>query len=266
MSQYERGLLRMQNVAIFWDLDNTYYTQNYYYGGGTQSLIQLLDLIWKRYENTTVRLFRAYADFEKIRGLQTDIQKKRVTPKHVFSSNNNSENRKNAGDIELSLDALETALKNPEIDKYVIVSADRDMIPLINRLRFYGKTVDFIYLEAAISDDRLILDFPNSSESIEKMMGLTVFNKGHVFASTDLSPNVSFAIKVVTEFYTRNKGKTTMFVGKSIFVDDITRLTKISGLMAEALLDYCVKHQHLTETIHQSTKKTQYILPPQSNE
>jgi len=64
------------------------------------------------------------------------------------------------------LDALETVFKCPDIDIFVIISADQDMIPLMNRLKYYGKIVDLYYLEASIADDQLILDFCDNQFSI----------------------------------------------------------------------------------------------------
>lgn len=103
-------------VAVFWDLDNTYWSILAAYGQVEKSEEKVIDKIWGLFRDDTIRVFRAYADYEKIRGVQTTIQRKRVTPKHVFSSNSGSENRKNAGDIELSLDALETVFKCPEVE------------------------------------------------------------------------------------------------------------------------------------------------------
>jgi uncharacterized protein (TIGR00288 family) len=48
---------------------------------------------------------------------------------------------KNAGDINLALDALEMAFTHDHINAFAIVSGDSDFIPLVNKLREYGKTV-----------------------------------------------------------------------------------------------------------------------------
>ncbi|MHB8157055.1 MAG: NYN domain-containing protein, partial [Desulfocucumaceae bacterium] len=127
-----------KQIAVFWDLDNTFWTLLNLYGNVDNPLERIIEFIYSKYKNDSIRVFRAYADFEKLRptlqDAQTIIQKRRVTPKHIFSSNAGSNDRKNAGDIELSLDAIETVLKTSEITDYIIISADKDMIPLINRL------------------------------------------------------------------------------------------------------------------------------------
>lgn len=48
---------------------------------------------------------------------------------------------KNAADINLALDALEMAFTHDHINAFAIVSGDSDFIPLVNKLREYGKTV-----------------------------------------------------------------------------------------------------------------------------
>src|SRR5215813_10467221 len=48
---------------------------------------------------------------------------------------------KNGADINLALDALEMAFTHPHVNAFAIVSGDSDFIPLVNKLKEYGKTV-----------------------------------------------------------------------------------------------------------------------------
>jgi len=48
---------------------------------------------------------------------------------------------KNAADINLALDALEMAFTHDHVSAFAIVSGDSDFIPLVNKLKEYGKTV-----------------------------------------------------------------------------------------------------------------------------
>src|SRR5271163_2198469 len=48
---------------------------------------------------------------------------------------------KNGGDINLALDALEMAFTHPHVNAFALVSGDSDFIPLVNKLKEYGKTV-----------------------------------------------------------------------------------------------------------------------------
>jgi uncharacterized protein (TIGR00288 family) len=48
---------------------------------------------------------------------------------------------KNGADINLALDALEMAFTHDHVNTFAIVSGDSDFIPLVNKLKQYGKTV-----------------------------------------------------------------------------------------------------------------------------
>jgi uncharacterized protein (TIGR00288 family) len=48
---------------------------------------------------------------------------------------------KNGADINLALDALEMAFTHMHVNAFAIVSGDSDFIPLVNKLKEYGKTV-----------------------------------------------------------------------------------------------------------------------------
>ena len=48
---------------------------------------------------------------------------------------------KNGADINLALDALEMAFSHDHINAFAIVSGDSDFIPLVNKLREFGKTI-----------------------------------------------------------------------------------------------------------------------------
>jgi uncharacterized protein (TIGR00288 family) len=78
---------------------------------------------------------------------------------------------KNGGDINLALDALEMAFTHPHVNAFAIISGDSDFIPLVNKLKEYGKTVfvvggkaftstilqqncnEFLSYESLLSDD-----------------------------------------------------------------------------------------------------------------
>lgn len=48
---------------------------------------------------------------------------------------------KNAADIRLAVDAMETLMTHPEVGVFVLVTGDSDYTPLVGRLREYGKHV-----------------------------------------------------------------------------------------------------------------------------
>lgn len=237
-----------KQVVLFWDLENTYWTLLEYYGQVESPIERIIDYLFDLYKEDSIRVFRAYADYEKLRSsisnAQTIVQKMRVTPKHVFSSNSGSQNRKNAADIELGLDALEIVFKSSEVNEFVVISADKDMIPLINRLRYYDKNVVLVYLEAAIAEDRLILNFPNKSISVESILNLDINSVNKNPSEADLEIYLPFAIQITNDFYTRNKEKPHMYLGNSIFIDEMIKAGTPKQI-ASKVLEFCINNGHL---------------------
>ncbi len=88
---------------------------------------------------------------------------------------------KNGADINLALDALEMAFTHPHVNAFAIVSGDSDFIPLVNKLKEYGKTVfvvggkaftstilqqnchEFVSYESLLSDARSAFGKPAAS-------------------------------------------------------------------------------------------------------
>ncbi len=61
--------------------------------------------------------------------------------------------RKNASDIRLAVDAVELALREPHLRRFVIVSGDRDMIEIVRCLQKHGREVIVIAPEWSASAD-----------------------------------------------------------------------------------------------------------------
>jgi uncharacterized LabA/DUF88 family protein len=144
-----------QNVAIFIDYDNVYWTlmKHFQHDPDQADLNKNLFIkLWDQYGRDNIRSFKAFADFESIRTQLTSLQKKRVQIRHVYSKGVEDQNKKNSSDIELCLDVIESTYKDEKISCYVIVTADSDMIPLLSRLMYKGKRVELYYLSSAISN------------------------------------------------------------------------------------------------------------------
>ncbi|QYY44570.1 NYN domain-containing protein [Aneurinibacillus thermoaerophilus] len=142
----------LDNVAVFVDYDNVYWTlMNTYSHNPDHEDPQknLFVKLWRKYGQDNVRTFRAYADFEKIRTQLTSLQKKRIQIRHVYSNGKDGDHRKNSSDIELCIDAIESTYKDSSITCYVFVTADSDMIPIISRMMYKGKRVELYYLSEA---------------------------------------------------------------------------------------------------------------------
>lgn len=83
-----------------------------------------------------VTVKRAYADWSKS-AKRDQLLELGIEPIQVFQAGNSG---KNASDIRLAVDAIDLLHQSP-IDVFVIVSADSDFVPVVNRLRAGGKTV-----------------------------------------------------------------------------------------------------------------------------
>src|SRR5215471_8824701 len=87
---------------------------------------------------------------------------------------------KNGADINLALDALEMAFTHTHVNAFAIVSGDSDFIPLLNKLKEYGKTVYVVGGKAFtstilqqnchefISFESLLPDLPPSQERLPR--------------------------------------------------------------------------------------------------
>ncbi|MBL8047371.1 MAG: NYN domain-containing protein [Chthonomonas sp.] len=60
---------------------------------------------------------------------------------------------KNAADMHLSLDVLETMFRNEKINTFFLLAGDRDYIPLVVKLREYGKSIHIISFRGNTSGD-----------------------------------------------------------------------------------------------------------------
>ncbi len=59
---------------------------------------------------------------------------------------------KNGADIKMAVDAVELAVRNDELDIFVLVSGNSDFLPLVHKLRELGKTVMVVGVDACTSN------------------------------------------------------------------------------------------------------------------
>ncbi len=141
------------------------------------NLLESLKRDAEKYGQVTITI--AYADFdnEDFRGLQTQFQRNNVETRHVFSKTYESGRRKNAADIEMSLDALELSRERVDIQAFVLVCGDRDFIPVVKRLQQKGSVVHIIGLRVTTSRD--LQNFvAGKYTAIEDLLGIIPTKKG----------------------------------------------------------------------------------------
>lgn len=95
----------------------------------------------------------AYADFEQIEGnAQGQLFLLGVETRNVVGTEH-----KNAADMRLCIDVMETMYTREEIGTFVLMAGDRDYIPVLQHLRKHAKTVQVVAFKENISGDLLTL-------------------------------------------------------------------------------------------------------------
>lgn len=161
-------------TAIFIDYENIHWSLKEQFSArpAPEKLISVLKEFCDEHFHGQV-VFHAFADFdlEEFHGVQTKLQQKAVLTHHVYGKTISSQVRKNASDIELSLEAQEAALRDASIDNFVIIGGDRDMIPLLRRLRVLNKPFYVIGVEKSTSRD--LIEFTEGEFTpLEELLGL----------------------------------------------------------------------------------------------
>ena len=134
--------LNMFNVAIFYDIENLLKGYNF-----SQNLINNLSLkeivriINETQELEKIAVQRAYANWSdpRLGNMRHEINELGIDPIQVFGFSR--DNKKNAADIQLTIDAIDIAHIRHNIEVYIIVSGDGGFAALAKKLHEYGKTV-----------------------------------------------------------------------------------------------------------------------------
>jgi uncharacterized LabA/DUF88 family protein len=162
----------MAQIALFIDYENIHWTMVREYNLEPE-ISRFTAVLKERAEKIChVSYVAAYADFDnpEFHGLQSEFQRNNVETRHVFSKTFGV-TRKNAADIEMSLDAQEMSASRPDITTFVLVCGDRDFIPIVKRLQQKGKEVHIIGLRASTSRD--LQNFVGSNyTAVEELLGI----------------------------------------------------------------------------------------------
>ncbi|MBM4062596.1 MAG: NYN domain-containing protein, partial [Planctomycetes bacterium] len=115
-------------------------------------LLNLENLFGLAGEYGPVATARAYADWRwrDINQHQVMLYRAGVDLVHVFGRMN-SAGAKNSADVQMATDAIEAIWTLPHVQTFVIVSGDRDFLPVLKTLRRYGKTVVGVAPDGAAS-------------------------------------------------------------------------------------------------------------------
>ncbi len=141
------------DVAVFVDFENVYVSVREKFDATPN-----FELIMDRCEDYgRIVIARAYADWYRYPRVTSALFANGVEPMYVptyyYDRDAGRTGRpiKNSVDIHLCIDAMRTLYSQPHILKYVLVTGDRDFIPLVNAIRQQGKEVIIIGIGGAAS-------------------------------------------------------------------------------------------------------------------
>ncbi|MGY1708364.1 NYN domain-containing protein [Geodermatophilus sp. SYSU D00758] len=139
----------MAQIALFIDFENLVLGAEETLPGRTNPVpYKALELLCRDYGNAAVR--RAYADWSKPQfgRYQEDLGLNGVDLVQVKRF---GVQQKNAADIRMAVDAMETLMVHPDVEVFMLVAGDGDYSPLVQKLREFGKTVVGVGTEASAS-------------------------------------------------------------------------------------------------------------------
>lgn len=143
-----RGVLAAEGdreVAVFWDYENVKVVTR-----GVKAPLAEALLAYTETKGHP-RLKMVYANWRRESDpLVQALYSLGFEPIHV------STGKENSVDIKLTVDCLNAAYQYPEIRQFIVVTADRDFVPLVNALKNLKKTVTLIGRTETASDQLLL--------------------------------------------------------------------------------------------------------------
>ncbi|MBD1370954.1 NYN domain-containing protein [Hazenella sp. IB182357] len=234
---------RIKDTAIFIDLENVYYGLKKYHMDPDHPEEQhnLFLQLQNHYSKESIRMIEAYADFEQMELSMMSLQKKRVHIHQVYGNGREGKERKNAADIQLCLDAMEVLYQIPEIKTFVIVSADQDMIPLLDRLWSKGKRVElFCLCDESLSKTAQLHEFCDDTHNLFEFLNIHHFQN-----LSSLDRLIHNAVVHIYEWYhdPNNRGKS---YGSTWIKNDFVKKFHVSEIEANQLFTKLLKGKYIS--------------------
>ncbi|GLZ38500.1 NYN domain-containing protein [Actinokineospora sp. NBRC 105648] len=138
-------------VAVFLDFENLVLgAANEFDGHGESVPAKALGWLCRGFGNASIR--RAYADWAnpKFGNHQNELAMNGVDLVQIGRWGGAGQH-KNAADIRLAVDAMETLITHPMVGVFVLATGDSDYTPLVTRLREHGKQVIGVGTKASAS-------------------------------------------------------------------------------------------------------------------
>jgi uncharacterized protein (TIGR00288 family) len=139
-----------EDVVVFFDFENIVYSLRNSQGENPNFEL-LMD---KCQEYGRIVLARAYADWSRHGTVIAPLQASGFDPVYVptyFYESKERKARKNAVDIHIAIEAIEVMFTQPHINTFILLTGDKDFIPLANALRRHGKSVIAVGVQGTTS-------------------------------------------------------------------------------------------------------------------
>ncbi|WP_052807408.1 NYN domain-containing protein [Risungbinella massiliensis] len=233
---------QQKDTAVFVDLENVYYGLKKYHMDPDHPDEQhnLFLRLQEHYGKDSIRMIEAYADFEQLDLSMMSLQKKRVHVNQVYGNGRDGKERKNASDIQLCLDAMEVLYQIPEIERFVVVSADQDMIPLLDRLWSKGKRVELFCLwDESLSRTAQLQEFCDESYNLLEFLHMEEMDD-----FSQLDRLIHNSVIQVYEWY-RDPNNIGKSYGSTWIKNDFARKFQLSEMEAGHLFTRLVKGKYL---------------------
>ncbi len=193
----------MENSSsLFIDVENVYY---YLLNNSRRNVLSPVDIVvelvrgLRAYAAETVgapiSIAHAYADFEQMEsGTLSSLYLTGVETHNVLGAEH-----KNAADMRLCIDAMETLYRRPVIGTFILLAGDRDYIPVVQHLRKEGKRVLLVAFRGTLSGDLLqvigVDNYVDAMSLLSKESVAVVARELHRDRTTD-APDTSVASEV----------------------------------------------------------------------
>lgn len=241
-----------ENVGIFVDYDNMYHCLRDFGADIESEEADVIEFLWNCYTRDKIRTFKAYADFDQVQVSMRNLQLNRVQIKQVYGNGKEEKYRKNASDIELSIDALESTYHDSSIDTYVFVTADSDMIPIMSRMIYKGKKVHLYYIGTNVSQYQDITKYSHYNQDF-----LTVFNIDKDRANANYW--VEKVCQHIREWYDDSKNKNNMY-GGTWLRDGLIKTFSMSKSLASSVIEHLETEKNIIKYKNPKNNRDGYIV------
>jgi len=144
-----------RDVAIYIDYENLYISLRSTVGQNPNFDV-IMDKCREFGRLTVVRAYADWSEFARVVTSQmfaTGVDPIYVPTRKFYDAKTRSQATKNSVDIHITIDIMKDVLQSRNIDVFVLVSGDRDFVPLMNQIRATGREVYAIGVAGCTSSE-----------------------------------------------------------------------------------------------------------------